>query len=419
MNLAAGFFASWHPPRWAIWALSLITAAIIVAASWPGEMVGNTLVQLGEIRRGELTDWHPPLMAVVWRLLGTRPETLLILSTAIYWLGIGLIADELARRTAPKWGYAMLAVGLTPISLFYLEKVQRDNFMVGFFLIAVGVGAKLGARFAVPAGLIGCLFRTDAMFALPPLLIKNYRPLARLALCLALSLALIPLTIIVNRSLLGAENAHSEKSLQLFDIAGIQKFSGRPVGGFDMRPCYTPFYWDTLDSGCGALRATPGNLTRPWLSAIAEEPRAYLAHRAVHFNHAIYFLVPPLQECVAAPLHRWCGEERRSLWEDAIIRNAFLWPVTWILVGSFLLFIRLDPVARSLVWSAMIFTAAHSVISVATAFRYFHWPELALQVAILWQVATAGLPRWRMLAAAVLVLWAVGYAYRYAPLLVP
>lgn len=402
--------------RWGIWTLAPIVAALFIALSWPGEMVGNTRVQLAEIERGQLTDWHPPLMAVIWRLIGPVPETLLVLSTFTYWLGMALIADELARRTAPKWGYAMLLVGLTPISIFYLEKVQRDNFMIGFFLVAIGLGAKLGKRFAVVPGLIGCLFRTDALFALPPLLVRHPRWPIRLALCLALSVALLPLTNAINRSVLGATNSHSDKSLQLFDIAGIQKYSGEIVGGRDMTRCYTPFYWDTLEEGCGEFSATPDDVTGTWLNAIAHHPIAYSIHRLKHFNLSIFFLVPPLQECVFAPAHEWCGADGRSLVKDAVIRNAYLWPVTWIVVGIFLLFRPLDPFARSLVWSAMIFSAVHFVISVATAFRYYHWPELALQIAILWQVATVGIPKWRIIVAAVLTVWVIGYAYRYLPL---
>ena len=87
--------------RWGIWLTALVLAGLVIGVSWPGEMVGNTNVQLAEIERGRLTDWHPPLMAIIWQRIGVVPENLLILSTLIYWLGMALIADALARRTAP------------------------------------------------------------------------------------------------------------------------------------------------------------------------------------------------------------------------------------------------------------------------------------------------------------------------------
>jgi hypothetical protein len=142
-----------------------------------------------------------------------------------------------------------------------------------------------------------------------------------------------------------------------------------------------------------------------------------MRHRLTHFNQNIYFLVPPMQDCVFVPKHHACGPSDQNLVKDAIVRNALLWPVTWLLIGALLLFMPLTETARMLTLSGMLYGMCYLVVGVASGFRYFYWTEMAIQVALVWQLATAGLPRWRLLVIAVAALWTVGYIYRYGPLL--
>lgn len=404
--------------RLALWACAAGLAAATILFFWPGTMIGNTIVQLGEIRAGQLRDWHPPMMAVMWKALGTTPQSLLILNSMLYWTGIGLIADELMRRRGAGWGFAVLLVGLSPIAFLNLGRVQRDNFMVSLFLIAAGLGEKLSLRAAVVPGALATLFRTDAIFAFPPLIVSSRRWVVRLALCLALAVALFPIVNFVNRSVLGAIPAHAEKSLQLFDIAGIESISGDSAIKPDIKRCYTPFWWDSLERDCHALSNNPQSLTKIWISAIADHPVAYVAHRLDHFNQAIFFLVAPRQDCRFDPNGENCKSGTYSALKDAAVRNAFLWPVTWLVVGLFLLFGRLEPLAERLTWSAMLLAAAQLAVGVATEFRYFLWVELALQVAVVWQLGMGRLPNRKPMLAGVFCVWLIGYGFRYLPLLI-
>ena len=99
-------------------------------------------------------------------------------------------------------------------------------------------------------------------------------------------------------------------------------------------------------------------------------------------------------------------------------RNPLFWPVTWLLIGSSMLFTRLEPVARALVLSGLLYGFSYLVFGVAAGFRYFYWTELAIQLAMVWQLATSGLPQWRRIAVAVAAMWIAGLAFRYLPLLV-
>jgi hypothetical protein len=402
--------------RLALWACAAGLAAATIILFWPGTMIGNTVAQLAEIRAGQLRDWHPPLMAVMWKAMGTTPQSLFVLNALLYWTGIALIADALMHRKGARWGFAALAVGLSPIAFLSLGRIQRDNFMVSLFLIAAGLSEKYSIRAGLIPAALGTLFRTDAIFAFPPLILSSRRWLVRLALCLALTVAMFPVVNFINRSVIGAAPAHAEKSLQLFDIAGIEARSGDRSIKPDVARCYTPFWWDALERDCHAFSDNPQSLGGTWVSAILHHPAAYAAHRIDHFNQAVFFLVPPNQDCRYDPSGANC-KAGSSLLKDALARNALLWPITWLVAGLFLLCNRLDPLAQRLAWSAMLLAFAQFAVGVATEFRYFLWVELALQITLLWQLATLGLRNWKPMLACIFSVWLIGYGFRYLPLL--
>ena len=401
-----------------IYAFACILALGTVAIGWPGTLIGDSLIQLQEIRAGRITDWHPPLMAVLWKALGATPQAMLLLQISIYWAGLALIADQLRLQASYRWGFVVLLTGLTPVSLLYLGTIQKDTVLVALLTLTAGLCIRFGRWAALAPGLLAALTRANAIFAVPPLFIKQQRFLPTLLGCAALSLLLLPVTRFVNHSVLGAERSHVEKALHLFDLAGIEHHSGRRFLGPSIARCYSVFYWDTLALDCQAFARTPNDLTGLWVNAIRKEPIAYVQHRLNHFNHTIFFLVPPLQECVYVPDHHPnCRPGGDTLVKDAVLRNALLWPVTWLVVGTSMLFLRLDWRARMLVLSGLFYGFGYLIVGVAAGFRYFYWTEFAIQLAIVWQIATLGLPRWRPIALSVLGVWLVGYLYRYAPLM--
>jgi hypothetical protein len=420
-RVSAGAFDVSTPPArpasssGALWAAAGSLLLLTIAWHWPGKLIGDSITQLSEIESGRLTDWHPPLMAVIWRALGSTPQSMLVLQASLYWLGLALLADRLRLQAGTRWAYAMLLIGLTPMSFIYLGVIQKDTLMTALFILAVGMSVRSVPAYGLVPAFVGMLVRANAVFAMPPLVVRSRRIAPTIALCLVLALLLVPVSRFINLSLLGAERSNVEKTLQLFDLAGIQKISGRRDLGPDIASCYSPFYWDSLEYGCQAFARSRDDLAGTWLGAIVSEPVAYARHRVSHFNHAIFFAVPPLQECIgnAGQYAAACGSGEATLLKDAIVRNAFLWPVTWLVVGTFLLFMRLEPTARVLTLSGVLYGIAYLIIGVASGFRYFYWTEFAIQVALVWQLATAGLPQWRRIVAAVAVTWAIGYAWRY------
>ena len=399
-----------------VWLSSLILALLTIALRWPGSLIGDSVVQLAEIRSGHLTDWHPPLMTVVWRAMGTNAQAMLVLQNLLYWLGFGLLADRLLQDGRRNWAGLMLVVGLSPLSLNYLGTIQKDTLLTSLFVLATGLTACFGARAGIVSAFIGVLTRANAVFAFGPYAARTRSRWRTILLSLILAAILVPVSSVINHRILGAASSHVEKSLQLFDLAGIERYSGQHVLGPEFSRCYSSFYWDSLELGCNAFTRTPQNITSRWLNAIADEPVAYARHRLSNFNHNIYFLVPPLQECALVPqFHQNCRGSP-SLLMDAISRNALFWPVTWLVLGLILLSLPLDPLAETLVLSALLYGFAYLIVGVASGFRYFYWTELAVQVALVWQAATVGLPQWGRLLFPIMLLWMIGYLYRYLPM---
>lgn len=407
---------------WPILAATLACFVLTIAIRWPGTLTPDSSVQLDQARSGHFTDWHPPLMARIWRLW-PQPAAMLVLQAGLHWFGIFCLAARVGGRVHVRWAWAMVAVGLTPIAANYVGILQKDSLLGGLMLAAFGVAAWSRVA-ALALSILGSLVRVNGVFAAPPLWLSLVRSRAHTMIVSIASvvagLLLIPLSISFNHSVLGAERSGVERSLQLYDLAGIAHYSGDdlvlpvPVGSLDR--CYTPLFWDTLATErCSrAFQRLNGSLSAQWLTAIERHPLAYAEHRLSHFNREIFFLVPAMQQCVDAPDRHRCDMSARGFVVDAVTKNALLWPVTWLVAGLFLLFARPEPFVRALCLSGWLYGTSYLALGVAADFRYFYWTELAIQAAIVMHFAEGGKLPVKPLAITFAFIWGAGYLARYA-----
>ena len=49
-----------------------LVALLLVAAGWPGILSNDSLATLEQARTLAFTDWHPPIMALVWTAAAFR-----------------------------------------------------------------------------------------------------------------------------------------------------------------------------------------------------------------------------------------------------------------------------------------------------------------------------------------------------------
>ena len=80
------------PP--AAWCL---VALVLVATAWPGIMSNDSVAMLEQARSLAFTDWHPPVMALLWApldRLAPGPGLMLIAQATLYALGMAWLCAE-------------------------------------------------------------------------------------------------------------------------------------------------------------------------------------------------------------------------------------------------------------------------------------------------------------------------------------
>ncbi|WP_375391637.1 hypothetical protein [uncultured Sphingomonas sp.] len=426
-----------------------IAGAGWIALFWPGVVTFDGVDQYRQALTGDLDDWHPPIMAATWRLLirlglgGSGP--FFAVQTALFFTGLGLLAAALARAGRPRAGWAVLGCALFPPLASWMTCVLKDAQMIACLAAATGVTAhyRLAGR-SVPGGaraavvlLVGyaVLVRANAAFGAVPLALALgqwgglTRPVARVGAALAGIVLVVALGGSVNHRLLGARPSLVERTLPVFDMAGIATLTdlptlpGLPVATWSQaraRHCYTPVYWDVLgdETRCGALADTLAfdrdpNLSpvqRDWLQLIAAHPLGYAEHRLLHAVSALRLLPPPRQAPAAAPYasqpNGWgVGQPARAAARAlqpaaAAIGASPVGAPAWWLIGAFALAaaLRRTPpqparaLALGLLLSAFGMEAGLLVVGIASDLRYHLWAAVATGLAAGLLAACEGAP---------------------------
>ena len=405
-----------------------------VALHFPGTMTNDSINQYAEAISGRYTDWHPPVMAWLWsvlRLAADGPAPFLLLHLALYWAGFGLLADGMRRSGHPRIALLIALAGAFPPFLYLNASVVKDVGMVAFWLAGVGLMFWFRVqerRIPVPVGVLvaalvlyGTLVRSNALFALGPLLMYALAPAhwlrsTRLMVgAVVIAVLALPVTQLANRLLFDPHSRDAVHSLFLFDLMGIAAHENDPslvepratLSASDLKACYTPYWWDSLSpwGRCAARthrpdtdHATVGEgLALQWAKTIIAHPAAYAVHRLKHFNSAVLFAVPP-KHIRLTPEYR-TGDPafppleivtERDLKFDLLRKNPFIWPVTWMVWGAFLLaFLARRPdstpvlLSRALIVSALGYSMAYLMVGVATDMRYHYWTIMAMLAATL------------------------------------
>ncbi|WP_373991143.1 hypothetical protein [Duganella sp. BuS-21] len=417
-------------------AAALLLLLLNLALHYPGSMNNDSSMQYAEAMSGIYTDWHPPIMALVWRWLDhllRGPAAMLVLHLVLHWFGIGLLADGLARSGRQRIAVLVLLAGAFPVLVFYNGGIWKDVGMASALIAGFGFGCwfRLQQR-AIPlwaATLMilllayGALVRTNAVFAIGPLLLLLCfdRPARKLYATVlwsgVIAVAALALSGVINHRVIGAQSSGAINSLQLFDLAGIARQSGDvsvlpPVAQLsadDVQRCYTPYYWDTFSPWgyCNSVSEMLGpvdsvprkELSTLWVHAILSHPLAYLDHRLRAFNSEMFFLVPA-RHCRYAPgcgvptpwIYPWTRADApdvaREIRLDYIKKNFLGWPVVWLALGGAILLLARDARAGitgraglALLASGHLYLLAYLVIGVASDVRYAYWTIMAVLLA--------------------------------------
>ena len=149
-----------------------------VACFFPGYMSPDSVNQLWQGRTMSFTDWHPPVMSLLWGLLDRAipgPAGMLILHSIMFWSGLSLFVYHLGFERA--WAaLAILLVGLAPPVFALLSTIWKDVGMGCSLVLACGLllradrkHSKIAWVLAIICLWYGLAVRHNAIIAVVPL----------------------------------------------------------------------------------------------------------------------------------------------------------------------------------------------------------------------------------------------------------
>ena len=314
---------------------------IHVGIMYPGFMCYDAVNQILEAREGVFSDWHPPLVAIIWRVTDRilpGPSGMLLLQLGLVWTGAGLVFHAFFKPYAAKFAAPILWFLLFFPPLFGISgAVLKDVLMWGALFSAFGIAGHIKIHnqhsprftallFALTIlGLwLAILLRHNAFFATIPIIsfaLFRLSPKNSLfgLLSVAIPGAMIALILFVvtgainNR--LADRHTYPWVANAAFDIAGVIKRlddKNQQQAIFDqlasslnssgsvqpLLKAYTPQYWREV------FRTTPPTLQLPvnsmesqihgfeslsdaqrqalhtlWLDTVLAEPRLWIRHR--------------------------------------------------------------------------------------------------------------------------------------------
>ena len=301
----------------AVAALIASEFGLTLAIFYPGVMTYDAKFVYEDIAKGVLGDWQSPVMTVLWGAIdpiAPGAASLFLLTAIAYWLGFGLLACALARRSI-RFALLLPLLALAPPAFVLVGTLWRDVLFATSWLLAASIAfaaVEYGRRVRMPAQLlalmlcaVGVLLRPNALLAAPILADYIFWParmsFKRSAMLMIPSIAgFFALVQVVYYGALGATRQHPLHSIMVFDLGGISHFSKAnqfPVDWSEteqallLNGCYQPTQWDIywrLEPCDFVMRKLEreeklfgtSTVTRAWASAIMRHPLAYLQHRA-------------------------------------------------------------------------------------------------------------------------------------------
>jgi len=392
---------------------------------YPGVMTYDAKFVYEDIAKGMRGDWQSPVMTVLWGLIdpiAPGPASMFLLIAAFYWLGFGLLAFTIGRRSI--WlAAALLLLALSPPAFVFVGIIWRDVLLATVWLLSASLtfaaaGHNVKPRtptMAVALGLValGVLIRPNALIAAPFLAYYVVWPdrfsWQRAAIVFVpVAIGFFALVQLVYYGALGAARQHPLQSIMVFDLGGISHFAKQnqyPVSWTEaetqllINDCYRPTEWDLywrIEPCEFVMHRLEGDkifgtpiVADAWLHAIVRHPLAYLEHRAAfmwnflanenltmwtadidHPSKAVFADRPAFNVLVTIsdmlkPTPLFCAGSWLLI---CIAVCAFAWRQRNAPSGAF---------AIGVCGSATVYMLTFFAVGVASDFRYAYWAVLA------------------------------------------
>ncbi|MYS90172.1 MULTISPECIES: hypothetical protein [Streptomyces] len=423
--------------RW-VWGLAAVAAlcclgTILVFA--PGYLSPDSLDQLRQAEgKTPLTDWHPPVLSLVWRALIAVTgsfASMAVLQSVVLWGALWVLTWCVWELTESRAGsLAVLGLGLTPFVLTFVGVVWKDVH-AAFALLAACAVALTGLRLrdgrtrpAVRWGLLwlGVLFLAYAMLVRKNAFVAAIPVFVMLVLALwrapgrrtwvtctaalvaalvvpaaAISLFARPLQTKQGAQIMLDDLVHVLKVEELRTADVSPELRDRLVAA--ARECrrvgaLSDAYWACYQRPADGLRGDSGEITSLWLREMSGHVPHYLQYRLRLFAGLLFETDYPYKAGVSRnDLGIEVAHPRLEDMLDTYV-TGMVTDVRWLFRGWFWLAVALVlairpgkgafamPV-RALGISSAAYILGYLPIMPATNFRYLYWPVIACSLGLL------------------------------------
>lgn len=399
-------------------AILAIGFAALVIYAFPGFMSPDSCLQLSEARAGEYSNWHPPIMAALWRQVDhivPGPFGMLAIQASAFLAGAYRLLCRAMSPRAAAWcavGVLLFPPIVAPMAVVWKDCQMAAFFLLGFSLLLderprnhwIGV-ALLGLATGMRAnGLTGTL---------PLFAFAGWRAALawwkQLAIGIVLWLAVSAAAFGVNTALTDHVN-YAGTSILAFDVVGTLRYSrkysdaeleellaGTPLVKHDQideraRKLYAPEnFWDLMvgDNRLFDFPATPEHVAaiqRAWREIVTAHPYGYLVHRWQVFRQNLALDKHQYNTVWAEPtirtyteLHQdsnpsWLQQKLANGLRAVAVHTPLFRGIIYFAVALvFLPLVWRERWLRALLASGLCYELALFLIAPGADFRYTHW----------------------------------------------
>lgn len=399
---------------------------------YPGFMSFDSGLQLEQARGlTPITNWHPPVMAILWRICDTiiaGPFLMLVLQSGCLLAGMYLILRRVMSDRAA--AIAAVLILLSPPVLPAMGVIWKDSQMAGFLMLSIAM-FKRRTRVSLVAGCVlvwlATAQRHNALAATLPILLllfvwnESWPRWKRYGSALVLWGAMT-LSVSAANKLIADETEDVAASLLMTDIVGVIKFTpsytneqihadtvGVPWKVDELRnhirQRYRP-YLTWLDLTIDVLwypktPETSAAVSSAWRRLVLKHPISYLQHRVRVFlcelratHREQFYLWPHFSDSPKRTetlsihsKHSWL----QTAWMEFLnifFNTPVYWAWVYFLAGIALVWLcRRDRLGLAVVSSGVLCEAFLFLVAPAIDFRYSHWMITCTIVAAVYYIA--------------------------------
>lgn len=409
-----------------VFGLLAFCGLVLWVAFYPGFMSNDSIVQFGMSKSMNFNDWHPPVMAWVWSVVGfffPGPSGMLAVHLALVLIAVYLWRDSYKDKplswliflipflpwiinfVGVLWKDVGLAFSLLALSGLALKALTPGKALIAFILIFYAINLRHNAIFAVFPMLILLGFRW----------IKGANSIKAVIFSCATIYACFFLGSVFNYSILHAERTKPSNYMMVDDLAFLSIVKNESllpgIGIDEIKGCATSeIGQNNLVGKVFCLSALPSykqaaplstDLKGIWLSSIFENPIDYLRFRIAAFSYLLRTPDDP-------PYYIWHpGIDENSfglkqvpngltLLADRFVHDAaktapFFFKPYWWLMSSLVLLMMTFVVAKTksvitarvLLVSAIFYIFGYMPVTPMADFRYIYWSVIATTISFI------------------------------------